>query len=126
MKIACGSNDLKNFTKEHFGDSKYFLIYNIDRDNYKLLEKIENTSPKEELHSDPKKAKSIATTLNSRNVKAIFAYVIGPNIIRIRKKFVPIISRISDMTKALDKLKEHIEDVEGELNNEIKNIVYIE
>lgn len=125
MIIACGSNDMVNFTKEHFGESKYFLIYDINKKDYKLLEKIKNTSPEEKVHGDPKKAKFIADILNSRNVKAVFAYAIGPNVVRMRKKFVPIISRIPNIAEALDKLKEHIEEVENEYNNEIKNIIYI-
>ena len=126
MIIACGSNDAVNFTKEHFGESKYFLIYDINEKDYKLLDKVENTSQEEEIHGDPKKAKSIADILNSRKVKAVFAYTLGPNIVRMRKRFVPIISRILNINEALDKLKDHMKEVESELDDEVKSVIFIE
>ena len=44
FKIACGTDDGQNFTTEHFGDSKYFLIYECDSEIGKIvfLEKREN------------------------------------------------------------------------------------
>jgi len=93
IKLACGTNNGNEFTNEHFGSSKYFLIYEFDLEtkDLRFLERIENSTPEEEKHGDIKKAKSVSELL--KNVFILVAFRYGPNIVRIRKRFIPIISR---------------------------------
>ncbi|MCD4705780.1 NifB/NifX family molybdenum-iron cluster-binding protein [bacterium] len=106
LKIACGTDDKKIFTNNHFGDSKYFLIYEYDLENKNIefAEKINNNSEDEEEHGDIKKAKSISDVL--KEISVLVAFVMGPNIARMRKKFVPVISREKNIEKTLNKIKE--------------------
>ena len=120
MILACGSDDKVNFTKEHFGDSKYFLIFNLSQDKIKLLKVIKNDSPEEKAHGDPEKARYISTILNKENVDSIFAYAMGPNIVRMKEKFIPIISRIENVRDALKKLQQNLDKIEK------GKIIYIE
>ncbi|NOX71644.1 MAG: hypothetical protein GXO64_03010, partial [Candidatus Micrarchaeota archaeon] len=62
IKLACGTDDGTSFTNEHFGDAKFYMVYEIDTQSreIKFLKRIENTTPDEDLHGDPKKAKKIS------------------------------------------------------------------
>jgi predicted Fe-Mo cluster-binding NifX family protein len=115
FKIACGTDDGQNFTNEHFGDSKYFLIYECDSLSKEIsfLNKQENNSEEEEKHGDPKKAKGISSIL--KDIPVLLAFVMGPNIVRMRKKFIPIISKEKDIQKTLEKFKEIIPEVINEI-----------
>jgi predicted Fe-Mo cluster-binding NifX family protein len=116
IKIACGTDDEENFTNNHFGDSSNFLIYEYDSEsqNIEFIEKIENKSEEEEEHGDIKKAKSISTVL--QDISILVAFVMGPNITRMRKKFVPVVSRKKDILKTLEKIKEDLPEMINEIN----------
>ena len=128
FRITCGTNDEKTFCLDHFGDSKYFLVYEVDSEtkDINFLEKIENNSLEEKMHGDPKKAKGISGIL--KDVKVLVAFAMGPNIVRMRKRFIPVISREKDIEKSLEKFKIHIPEIKIELEKEDgdKNIFYIE
>ena len=128
FKIACGTNDGKTFCLDHFGDSKYFLIYEIDSETLEMifLEKINNNSEEEDGHGDPKKARNISEIL--KDVEVLVAFAMGPNIVRIRKNFVPLISREKNIEKSLEKFKIIIPELKIELEKkrENKNIFYID
>ncbi len=127
MIVACGSDDEVNFTKEHFGDSKFFLVYEVNENGFDLIKKVSNESPEEKQHGDPEKAKFIAGVLNQNQVKAVFAYAMGPNIVRMRKKFLPIISRIENIEQALAKLQTRISELEQKAAVEgDKEVIYVE
>ncbi len=116
LKIACGTDDGENFTNNHFGDSSKFLIYEYDSEsqNIEFVEKIENNSEDEEEHGDIKKARSISTVL--QDISILVAFVMGPNITRMRKKFVPVVSREKDILKTLEKIKEDLPEMINEIN----------
>jgi len=105
IKLACGTDNGTEFTNEHFGSSKYFLIYDFDLEakDLRFIKRIVNSSQEEEKHGDIKKAKSVSELLKNVFVFAAFRY--GPNIIRIKKRFVPIISREKNIEKTLYKIK---------------------
>jgi len=128
IKLACGTDNETEFTTEHFGSSKYFLIYefNLETKDLKFLNKIENSTPEEEKHGDTKKAKSVSELLKNIFVFAAFRY--GPNIIRIKKRFVPIISREKNIEKTLYKIKFLSNKIKSEMEKEKgidKEIIYI-
>ena len=93
VQIACGTDDGKELTREHFGSAKYYLVYILDSETKEvnLMKKIENITAEEERHGDPKKAKSVSQLM--RGIEVLVGLAMGPNIVRIRKSFVPVISR---------------------------------
>lgn len=121
FRIACGTNDGIKFTTEHFGDSKFFLIYEVNSETLEIIfiEKIENNSQEEKMHGDSLKAKNISEILN--NVKILLAFTMGPNIIRMRKKFVPVISREKNIEKSLEQFKTIIKEISQEIETEGKD-----
>jgi len=128
VKIACGTDDGINFTKEHFGSASFYLIYffNLKTGEIKKIEERKNTSIEEEMHGDPKKAQSISALL--KDVQVLVAFVMGPNIVRIRKKFLPIISRERSIKIALEKLKKQSNKIRQELKKKTgidKEIIYL-
>jgi predicted Fe-Mo cluster-binding NifX family protein len=128
VKLACGTDNVSEFTTEHFGSSKYFLIYEFDLETGDLifLEKVDNSTPEEEKHGDSKKANSVSELL--KNVFIFVAFTYGPNIIRIRKRFIPIISRGKNIKKTLNKIKLLNDQIKSEIEKENsidKDIIYI-
>ena len=128
FKIACGTDDEKTFCLDHFGDSKYFLVYEVDSEtrDINFLEKIENHSEEEKIHGDPVKAGNISETL--KDIEVLVAFAMGPNIIRMRKRFIPVISSEKNISKSLEKFKKYITEIKIELEKEQKdkNILYLE
>ena len=128
IKLACGTDNETEFTNGHFGSSKYFLIYDFDLETkgLRFLKRIENSSQEEEKHGDIKKAKSVSEFL--KNVFVLVAFRYGPNIIRIKKRFVPIISREKNIEKTLNKVKLCSNKIKSEIEKEKgidKGIIYI-
>ncbi len=125
LKVAVGTDDNKKFTNEHFGDSKYFLIYNWDDDGIHLVEERKNIKFDEETHGDAKKASHISNQLKDVNV--LMAKVFGPNIVRIRKNYVPVVSRIDIIEEALNLLNSRKEEILENIEKEgDKDIIYLE
>ena len=128
IKLACGTDNGTEFTNEHFGSSKYFLIYDFDLEakDLRFIKRIVNSSQEEEKHGDIKKAKSVSELL--KNVFIFTAFRYGPNIIRIKKRFVPIISREKNIEKTLYKIKLISNKIKSEIEKEKgidKEIIYI-
>jgi len=115
IKLALGTDDGIKFSDGHFGSSKYFLVYGLDLETNRLrfIEKLDNSSPEERSHGDPRKAKNISQLL--RGVSVLVGFRMGPNIVRIRKGFVPVISRQKDIETALEKIKGLGRRIEAEL-----------
>jgi len=128
IKLACGTDNETEFTNGHFGSSKYFLIYDFDLEtkDLRFLKRIENSTQEEEKHGDSKKAKSVSELL--KNVFVLVAFMYGPNIIRIKKRFIPIISREKNIEKTLNKIKLYSNKIKSEIKKEKgidKEIIYI-
>lgn len=128
IKLACGTDNGIDLTNEHFGSSKYFLIYEFDLEtkDLRFIKRIENSTQEEEKHGDTKKAKSVSELL--KNVFVLVAFRYGPNIIRIKKRFVPIISREKNIEKTLNKVKLCSNKIKSEIGKEKgidKEIIYI-
>ena len=126
IKFAVASDDLKNLTTEHFGEAKRYLIYSFDLEtgNITFLEDRKNTTTEEETHGDSKKAKAISEVLG--DISVLINLVFGPNIIRIKKRFVVVVSRVKEIKKVLEKLKLKKEIIEKNLNKKDKEIIYLE
>ncbi len=90
LLFAFATDDGTKFIDRHFGDANYYDIYEISSDENKFIKRINNTTEEddENIHADPKKAGSIAKLLKSDNIQVVISKAFGPNIKRIKKKFV--------------------------------------
>ncbi len=101
IRIACATDDGKTLTGEHFGSAKVYMIYELDpeAETIKYIEKIENVTPEEKEHGDPKKARSVSEIIGDSHV--LLCCAMGKNLARMRKNYCPVISSEADIQKAL-------------------------
>ena len=126
LRVAFATDDGKTFMGRHFGDARFYDIYELDGDQASFIKRIENTVDEEEdVHADPKKAKGISTLLLDEKVAVVVSKIFGPNIKRIKKKFVCIVVRDNEIDVGLKKICNNIEKIyiEWEKGKERKHIL---
>jgi len=126
LRVAFATDDGKTFMGRHFGDARFYDIYELDEDRASFIKRIENTVDEEEdVHADPKKAKGISTLLLDEKVAVVVSKIFGPNIKRIKKKFVCIVVRDDEIDVGLKKICNNIEKIyiEWEKGKERKHIL---
>lgn len=102
----------------HFGDAKYYDIYRISNREIEYIMRIDNTiDEEEEIHADPRKAKGIKGILNRHHVQICVSPVFGPNIKRIKRHFVCIVSDIMNIENAAAYVQQDIENIYKEWSN---------
>ncbi len=112
LTVAFATDDGKKFINRHFGDARFYDIYEIDENNAKFIKRIDNTvDEEEEVHADPKKAKGIANLLLQKNVNVVVSKIFGPNIKRIKKKFVCVVMNDKKITGSLNRLCARVQTV---------------
>jgi len=115
LLVAFGTDDEKNLNDDHFGKSKFFLVYRFSDKNYKFLEKRVNPKFEENeslIHGDPEKAKSVAGVL--KGVDVAVGRRFGPNIVRMRSKFVCVVIREETIQEALEIVLENLDVIDKE------------
>ena len=125
LRVAFATDDGKTFIGKHFGDARFYDIYEINGNNAKFIKRISNTVDEEEnVHADPKKAKGISTLLLDEKVTVVVSKIFGPNIKRIKKNFVCIVVRDVEIAIGLKKICDNIEKIyiEWEKGNERKHL----
>ena len=126
LTFAIGTDNEKTIkSDDHVGMSKDYLIYEYSKGELVFKEKRENKKYEEDerlIHGDPEKAKKVGEVL--RGVDVIVGKIIGPNITRMKDKFVPVVIRELEIKKALEILKENINEIVEEKNKiERKGII---
>jgi len=120
MKIitAFATDDGKSFIDRHFGDANYYAIYEISKSEIKFIKKIKNETInyKEEIHSDPKKAKGVAELLKNEKVTTVISKIYGPNIKRIKKKFVCILMNNNNFYECAKTIQKKMDIIIDEWN----------
>ena len=118
MKVAFATDDGKKFIDRHFGDAEFYNIYEICKDKAEYLKRIVNTTEEddEHIHADPKKANGVASLFKGENVQVLVSKVFGPNIKRMKKKFVCVLMNRKSIEEGIKKLQESINIVENEWN----------
>ena len=112
LKAAFATDNGKTFMVRHFGDAEHYDIYEIEKDQASFIKRISNTvDEEEEVHADPKKAKGITNLLLEENIKVVVSKIFGPNIKRIRKKFVCIVVRDEEIDKSIIKICHNIDRI---------------
>lgn len=115
FNVAFATDDGKTFMGRHFGDARFYDIYELDENQASFVKRIENTVDEEEdVHADPKKAKGISELLLDENVTVVVSKIFGPNIKRIKKKFVCVVIRDEMINSGINKVCENIEKIYAE------------
>ena len=107
MIIACATDDKKELIPRHFGDANYYCIYKLTKKKFEFIKFINNKIEEENQLADPKKAKGIAGLLKKEKVDIAVCNAFGPNISRIAKHFLPIISDNQNIDSFLKKAVEN-------------------
>jgi len=101
LKVAVATDDGVNLTRSHFGDAKFYYIYELGPDKEpRLIEVRENSTRdiEEQGHGDPRKFQAVIELL--ADVDVFIAWVMGPNFVRIRDQSdkTPFLVRGADKT----------------------------
>ena len=120
-KVAFASNDGNQYNDEHFGDSDYYHIYEINEDSAIFIKTIENNTKNilEEVHADPNNAKGVSLMLKNEGVKILASSVFGPNIKRIKQQFVCIIFRNHTLLESIETIRANYLQINEEWNKGI-------
>ena len=114
--VAIGLRNDNELTDMHFGDSVYFDIYELTNNSINELKKIKNAKIEERMHGDSKKANAIGNLLKGSDV--LVAFRMGPNILRMKKKFVPVIVNTKNIEKVKETLIENYYEILTEISRE--------
>ncbi|NJE07083.1 dinitrogenase iron-molybdenum cofactor [Thermococcus sp. M39] len=116
LRVAFGMENEGKLTDAHYGDSEFFLIYEILEDGTaKLLEKRPNRAKgmeeHDEGHGDPRKFRAIIEQL--KDVDVLAAFRMGPNFLRIRDQSnkVAFFTSTRDLNLALQRVIERFEEL---------------
>ena len=103
---AVATDDGNKTIERHFGDAEKYSIYEISYYEHKLIKTIINNSGSETgKHADPEKAGNVATMLKKEEVNTAVARSFGPNLKKIKKKFVCVIVEDECIETVLEKLQ---------------------
>lgn len=114
FRVAFATDNGTDFMSRHFGDAQFYDIYECDDDQAHYVKRILNSTDEEEVHADPRKAKGISSLLLKEDVKVVVSKVFGPNIKRIRKKFVCIVIKKGTIDNAIHLIIKNIDQIENE------------
>ena len=119
-KFVCAfaTDDGEHFSKTHFGDAGFYLLYAIDHDEIEYIERIDNTSIEVEDHAAREKAKSVSSLLKKKKVQVLVSRIFGPNIKRVKNHFVPVIVKNNKIQEALTIVRKNLDEIELEWKKE--------
>lgn len=117
MKVAFATDNGNDLMKRHFGDADYYDIYDFSGLEAVFVKRVTNSTEEDEsVHADPKKAKGIAGILIKEKVTVVSSLVYGPNLKRIKKKFVCLIMKDKEISTAIEIINKNKDIVEAEYN----------
>jgi len=108
LTVAVASDDGRSYIDRHFGDAAGYSLYALSESGVKFLGRVLNTTEEDkddEDHGDAEKARGIASILAEHGVQVTVSRVYGPNLKRIRSKFVCVIDQHGTMEQMLERLK---------------------
>ena len=114
LRVAVASNDGTKFVGRHFGDANFYYIYDVSTEGSEFVHRVANETEEEERHADPRKARGIAGILKKQGVQVAVTKVFGPNIKRIKSKFVCVITAHDDVADGLAQIQKNFQDVANE------------
>ncbi|OQY32406.1 MAG: hypothetical protein B6241_11145 [Spirochaetaceae bacterium 4572_59] len=117
MTVAFATDDGINYIDRHFGDADYYDIYEISADGSEFVKRINNTTEEDDDdsgHGDAEKAKGIAGILKVEGVHCTVSKVFGPNLKRIKKKFLCVLFKSGNIETGIETLKENYSSLNSE------------
>lgn len=111
MLVACATNDKINLIDDHFGDAKYYNIYNIDDGIITFIKSIENTITSI-VHPDPSKAIKILELLKKEDITILINKAFGANIKVIKKYAIPALIKVNKINEALKLLNSSYDTIQ--------------
>ena len=118
ITVACATDDKKTFTGGHFGEAGFYMIFDVDKNGSEHVETIENvTLDYQETikeHGDPMKAKHVMILLKEKNVQVLANKRFGPNIARIKIRFLPVIMDVENVQEGLEMIRENYDRIYSE------------
>ncbi len=122
LLFAIGTDDNEKLkSDDHVGMSKYFQVWIYSNGILGLKEKRENVKYREDetrIHGDPGKANATASAL--KEIDVLVGKMFGPNIKRLKNKFVCAVIREESIERAIRVIKENINEIIEEKNKEVK------
>jgi len=123
LLFAIGTDDDKTIKQEdHIGMSKFFQIWKYSNGKLIFQEKRDNVKYKEDeerSHGDPGKAKATSSVLI--DIDVLVGKMFGPNIVRLKNKYVCAVIREPEIKKATEIIKENINEIIDEKNKKERN-----
>lgn len=98
----------------HFGDARKYVLYSVTAENFQYLKTVTNTIDEEETHADPEKAGGITRLLRQEGVNAVVSRQFGPNIKRIRRSFVCIVTDCKTVESTGTTVQQHLPEIARE------------
>ena len=116
INVAFATDDGKTFMDRHFGDAEYYDVYEISETDSKFIKRIINTTEEddESKHADTEKAKGVAGLFKNENIKVVVSKVFGPNIKRIKKKFVCVLMNSNSISDSIDSIQQNLDLINNE------------
>ena len=118
MRVAIATDDGEICITRHFGDARYYDLYEIDNNGFHFLQRLENTVDVEEVegtHGDPRKASGIGILLKLKKVNVAVSKVFGPNIKRLVKQYACVLVTPESIKEILALLVQHVSTIEQEV-----------
>ncbi|MBN2662463.1 MAG: hypothetical protein JXR68_02335 [Bacteroidales bacterium] len=114
--VGFATDDGINMVNKHYGDAEYYLIYEISETKAVFIEKKQNTTDEndEAYHGDPNKANKIGNIMNG--VQILCNKQFGKNIVRMSKKFVPVLFDIDNIEEAIKIIHSRFSEIEEAWN----------
>ena len=114
MKIVFATDDGVSFMERHFGDAEFYEVYEVSESSIKYLKRIDNSTEEdnESPHGDPVKAKGVMGLFKDEGVRVLVTKVFGPNIKRIKKKFVCIMIDVDTIDNSKAIIQENMQKIE--------------
>jgi predicted Fe-Mo cluster-binding NifX family protein len=116
--VACATEDSEHFSNVHFGDAERYEIYEVDCESRRHVEMLENITVQcienDEVHGDPVKAKHVMMLMKEKGVQVLMNRRFGPNIQRIKIRFLPVITGKSTIIEGLRQIADNYERLEEE------------
>ena len=119
LTIACATDDGKHLLDRYFGEARYYAIYEVDNEGFHYQTTIENTASDgydDDVHGDAVKAKHVMMLLSSSGVQAALSRFFGPNVNRIKIRFLSISTTGKTIEDGLQDVVANIAKVTDELN----------
>lgn len=116
MKIVFATDDGLTFMDRHFGDAEFYEVFEVSKDDFKPVKRIINSTEEDDddPHGDIVKAKGVSGLFKDEDIKVLVSKVFGPNIKRMKKKFVCVLINSDTLANGIKKVQEIMPKIEQE------------